>query len=135
MSHPFHSYTFTTFSDCPFVFLGLQPACNGLGFVGLSGWGGGLSEYICVNANGGMIHPLPNNITRKCLLDPSTSSRFLTLVCFTVKVGAMVEPLAVAMHAVQASKLKAGDTALVVGTFNFPELVYTFTLRTNAMYV
>ncbi|KAL8283827.1 hypothetical protein RQP46_005259 [Phenoliferia psychrophenolica] len=68
--------------------------CHSLGFIGISGWGGGLSEFICVEANE-LLHALPNNVS--------------------LQDGAMVEPLAVAMHAVQASNLSAGDTALVVG--------------------
>ncbi|KAL8291234.1 hypothetical protein RQP46_002212 [Phenoliferia psychrophenolica] len=69
--------------------------CNKLGFLGLSGGGGGLAEYICVNGNDAFLHALPDNVS--------------------LEYGAMVEPLAVAMHAVQASKLVAGQTALVVG--------------------
>ncbi|KAK4704605.1 hypothetical protein P7C70_g1602, partial [Phenoliferia sp. Uapishka_3] len=76
-----------------FPMLQLQTACQTLGWIGLSGGGGGLSEFICVDE--GYIHALPDNVT--------------------MKEGAMVEPLAVAMHAVQASKMQAGDTALVVG--------------------
>ncbi|KAM0748908.1 alcohol dehydrogenase GroES domain protein [Meredithblackwellia eburnea MCA 4105] len=72
-------------------------ACHSLGFVGLSGFGGGLAEYINVNAgpNDAYLHHLPDNVS--------------------FKEGAMVEPLSVAMHAVQASKLTKGQTALVVG--------------------
>lgn len=48
-----------------------------------------------------------------CILFPND-----TKLCYfplSVKEGAMVEPLAVAMHAVQASKMVPGDSALVVG--------------------
>ncbi|KAL8279792.1 hypothetical protein RQP46_007887 [Phenoliferia psychrophenolica] len=69
--------------------------CDKIGFIGLSGWGGGLAEYINVNAHDGFLHLLPDNVS--------------------LEDGAMVEPLAVAMHAVQASKLVVGGTALVVG--------------------
>ncbi|ORY71436.1 chaperonin 10-like protein [Pseudomassariella vexata] len=72
---------------------GLTNCCDSFGFVGLMGWGGGLSDYVCVDAR--FAFKLPDTI-------PSD-------------IGALVEPLAVAWHAVALSALKAGDDVLVMG--------------------
>ncbi|KAL9109503.1 MAG: hypothetical protein Q9227_005838 [Pyrenula ochraceoflavens] len=72
---------------------GLINCCEKNGFVGLSGWGGGLSEH-CVVPHTSAI-PLPENVT--------------------LEMGALVEPLAVGWHAVDVSPLKPGETALVLG--------------------
>ncbi|KDE03763.1 hypothetical protein, variant [Microbotryum lychnidis-dioicae p1A1 Lamole] len=61
-------------------------ACSSLGFVGLSGY---------AVAGEGFLHKLPDNVS--------------------LQHGAMVEPLAVAMHAVQMSGATKGCTALVCG--------------------
>ncbi|SCZ96303.1 BZ3500_MvSof-1268-A1-R1_Chr8-2g10104 [Microbotryum saponariae] len=68
-------------------------ACSSLGFVGLSGYGGGLAEYTV--AGEGFLHKLPDNVS--------------------LQHGAMVEPLAVGMHAVERSGAAPGCTALVCG--------------------
>lgn len=65
-----------------------------LGFHGLSGGGGGFSEYTVVGEH--MVHKLPEELS--------------------YEQGALVEPAAVALHAVRQSSLKAGDTAAVFGT-------------------
>lgn len=66
--------------------------CRKLGFQGLSGGGGGFSETAVVLAE-----------------------RAYTLGNIGTEVGAMVEPLAVAFHAVRKSGLRPGDVAVVYG--------------------
>ena len=64
-----------------------------LGFHGLSGGGGGFSEYTVVGEH--MAHKMPDELS--------------------YEQGALVEPAAVGLHAVRQSGLKAGDTAAVFG--------------------
>lgn len=65
-----------------------------LGFHGLSGGGGGFSQFTVVGEH--MLHRMPDDLSWEQ--------------------GALVEPAAVALHAVRQSGLKAGDTAAVFGT-------------------
>ncbi|GEL07771.1 2,3-butanediol dehydrogenase [Salisediminibacterium halotolerans] len=65
-----------------------------LGFHGLSGGGGGFSEYTVVGEH--MAHKMPDSLADEQ--------------------AALVEPAAVALHAIRESSLKAGDTAAVFGT-------------------
>lgn len=67
--------------------------CESWGFLGYSGWGGGMAEYICVQKEA--IHKIPENVP--------------------LDVAALVEPLAVAWHAVKLGKMEGSDTALVLG--------------------
>lgn len=67
--------------------------CSSGGFVGLSGGGGGVSDYVCVDAR--FVFKLPEGVP--------------------LDVGALVEPLAVAWHAVDQYEMKKGDAALVLG--------------------
>ena len=67
--------------------------CEKLGFHGLSGGGGGFSAYTVVDER--MVHKMPEGMS--------------------FEQGALVEPAAVALHAVRLSSLKAGDTAAVFG--------------------
>lgn len=67
--------------------------CSTMGFYGLAGGGGGFSEYAAVEEY--MVHKIPDSIS--------------------YEQGALVEPSAVALHAVRQSKLKVGDTAVVFG--------------------
>lgn len=64
-----------------------------LGFHGLSGGGGGFSEYTVVGEH--MVHLMPDDLS--------------------YEQGALVEPAAVALHAVRQSRFQAGDTAAVFG--------------------
>ena len=64
-----------------------------LGFHGLSGGGGGFSEYTVVGEH--MVHRLPDALS--------------------YEQGALIEPAAVGLHAVRQSSLKAGDSAVVFG--------------------
>jgi threonine dehydrogenase-like Zn-dependent dehydrogenase len=80
-------------SDCRSCVQGLVNCCDKNGFVGLSGWGGGLSEHVVLPAS--CIKPLPANVS--------------------LELGALVEPLAVGWHAVDISPYKEGDSVLVLG--------------------
>lgn len=71
-----------------------ENVCHTGGFVGLSGGGGGLSEAVCVNAT--HVFPLPDNLT--------------------MEMGALVEPLSVAWHAVTAApEIKPDSVVLIIG--------------------
>ena len=67
--------------------------CEDLGFHGLSGGGGGFSAYTVVGER--WTHKMPDGLS--------------------FEQGALVEPAAVALHAVRLSSLKAGGTAAVFG--------------------
>jgi (R,R)-butanediol dehydrogenase / meso-butanediol dehydrogenase / diacetyl reductase len=66
--------------------------CQKLGFVGLSGYGGGFSQYVVAERR--WIHPLGELGT---------------------DVGALIEPLAVAHHAVRLSRARPEHSAVVFG--------------------
>lgn len=68
--------------------------CEQLGFIGLSGGLGGFSEYSVVPSK--MIHKIPDHMTWEQ--------------------AALVEPTAVAVHAVRQSEMKIGDSIAVIGT-------------------
>ncbi|MBE9916419.1 2,3-butanediol dehydrogenase [Paenibacillus donghaensis] len=68
--------------------------CNKMGFLGLAGGGGGFSGYVAADEI--MVHKIPEAVS--------------------FEQGALVEPSAVALHAVRQSKLKVGDKAAVFGT-------------------
>ena len=72
---------------------GLYNLCKDMGFVGLSGGAGGFAAYSVVPAR--MAHKMPDELS--------------------MEQGALVEPAAVALHAVRVSTIKAGDTAAVFG--------------------
>ena len=64
-----------------------------MGFLGLHGGGGGLSETVIVQPH--MVFPLPAQMP--------------------LEIGALVEPLAVGWHAVSMSGMMPGDRVLVLG--------------------
>jgi len=72
---------------------GLHNCCWSNGFVGLSGWGGGLADHIVVPTS--TLYHLPDNVP--------------------LEIGALVEPLAVGWHAVKISPFKKGDVVLILG--------------------
>ncbi|KAI0429523.1 dehydrogenase [Xylaria sp. FL1042] len=72
---------------------GFPNCCVTIGFLGLSGCGGGLSDYVCVPPE--VVFKLPDSIS--------------------LEVGALVEPLAIAWHAVNTSGIMAGQASLVYG--------------------
>lgn len=67
--------------------------CDSAGFVGLSGGGGGMTDAVCVDPQ--FVFKLPDQIP--------------------LNVGALVEPLAVAWHAVDQYPIKEGESAMVMG--------------------
>ncbi|KAF8991672.1 alcohol dehydrogenase GroES domain protein [Cyathus striatus] len=72
---------------------GTKILCPLVSCIGIGGWGGGLGEYIAVNTEN--VYKLPDNIP--------------------LEVGACIEPLAVAWHAVKRSNFKKSHTALILG--------------------
>ncbi|EIW53227.1 alcohol dehydrogenase GroES domain protein [Trametes versicolor FP-101664 SS1] len=80
-------------ASCPFCSAGARNLCRNLTFIGIGGLGGGLSEYICVERR--LVFPLPPKVP--------------------LDVGAMMEPLSIAWHAVKRSNFKAGDSVLILG--------------------
>lgn len=78
---------------CPACREGKYNLCDKLGFVGLSGGHGGFAGYSVVPAR--MVHKMAEGLS--------------------MEQGALIEPAAVALHAVRLSKIRAGDTAAVFG--------------------
>ncbi|MBK4218063.1 2,3-butanediol dehydrogenase [Paracoccus caeni] len=78
---------------CPACLEGKYNLCDSLGFVGLSGGHGGFAAHSVVPAR--MVHKMPDDLS--------------------MEQGALVEPAAVALHAVRLSRIKAGDKAAVFG--------------------
>lgn len=83
----------TSCGHCSACKNGAENVCESFGFIGLSGGGGGLSESVVVPQKAVM--KLPDNVP--------------------LNVGALVEPLAVAWHAIAAASLKPDSTVLVLG--------------------
>ena len=79
---------------------------------GLGGGGGGLAEYIAVDQQA--VYPLASSIPCESSFIFVPSALICT-ICISVDVGALVEPLSVAWHAVKTSGLKDGNKVLVVG--------------------
>lgn len=79
--------------DCRSCVRGLVNCCDQNGFVGLSGWGGGLCETMVVPDS--CVKQLPDNVS--------------------LEEGALVEPLAVGWHAVDISPFKETDSVLILG--------------------
>jgi (R,R)-butanediol dehydrogenase/meso-butanediol dehydrogenase/diacetyl reductase len=84
---------YLTCGHCPPCLAGRYNVCQSLGFIGLSGGGGGFSELVV--ADGGRVFPLGD---------------------LSTEIGALVEPLAVAYHAVRLSAAGPGSTAAVFGS-------------------
>lgn len=78
---------------CPSCLAGDVNLCDRLAYHGLSTGGGGLAEFTVVPRE--MVHLVPAGMTPEA--------------------AAMVEPLAVAWHAVERSGIEAGQTAAVLG--------------------
>ncbi|KAJ0414912.1 chaperonin 10-like protein [Aspergillus carlsbadensis] len=79
--------------DCPSCVFGRPNCCRNLGFIGFSSNAGGLSDHVAVPAKHAIL--LPEG--------------------FPLDLGALVEPLTVAWHAVSRSPIQTAKTALVVG--------------------
>ncbi|CCM00820.1 uncharacterized protein FIBRA_02862 [Fibroporia radiculosa] len=67
--------------------------CPHTTFVGIGGYGGGLAEYIAIKQE--FVHVLPDSVP--------------------LDIGALIEPLSVAWHAVKVSTFTPGDSALIIG--------------------
>lgn len=78
---------------CDMCRAGSYHLCRQMGFIGLSGGGGGLSETIVVDKR--WVHSIGD---------------------IPLDEAALIEPLSVAHHAVARSGVKSGDTALVGGS-------------------
>lgn len=79
--------------ECAACRRGMYNACQKIGFHGLSSDGGGMAEFTTVDAS--KLHVLPENVD--------------------LRLGALVEPMSVAWHAVSRSGVEAGGTALIAG--------------------
>lgn len=79
--------------ECAACRRGLHFSCPLMGSVGANAPGGGLSEYTTVDASA--LHLLPDNVD--------------------LRLGALVEPMAVGWHAVARSGVEPGGTALIAG--------------------
>lgn len=79
--------------DCAACRRGMYNACQKIGFHGLSSNGGGMAEFTTVDSS--KLHVLPENVD--------------------LRLGALVEPMAVAWHAVSRSGVEPGGTALIAG--------------------
>lgn len=84
---------YITCGECEFCRQDRYNLCVSMGFIGLSGGGGGFSQFVVV--------------PRK---------RIFPLGELSTEVGALIEPIAVGYHAVQRSGIKPGMTAAVFGT-------------------
>ncbi|MFC5061864.1 2,3-butanediol dehydrogenase [Actinomycetospora atypica] len=82
-----------TCGECPSCRAGAPNTCRVLAFHGLSGFGGGLSEYTVLPES--MVFPLPENVS--------------------LELGALVEPMAVSYHAVKLSEIQPGQLAVIAG--------------------
>lgn len=79
---------------CPACLAGAYNICHSVGFVGLSGSGGGLSDAVCVRSD--RVFALPDNVD--------------------LDVAALTEPLSVAWHAIEAApELGPQSFVLIVG--------------------
>jgi (R,R)-butanediol dehydrogenase/meso-butanediol dehydrogenase/diacetyl reductase len=79
--------------ECPACRRGAPNLCEKLGFYGLMGGGGGMSEFAVMPSY--MIHQLPPGLTSEQ--------------------GALVEPIAVGLRAVRRAGFSLGQSALVFG--------------------
>ncbi|MBY8857261.1 2,3-butanediol dehydrogenase [Nocardia sp. CA2R105] len=79
--------------DCAACRAGMVNICRSFGFHGLTSHGGGLAEYTTVARS--MVHRLPETVD--------------------LKLGALVEPMAVAWHAVEHSGVQQGQAAVIAG--------------------
>lgn len=77
---------------CPACKAGKYNLCEQMGFIGISGGGGGLSEHIVVEER--WVHPVGD---------------------LPLDQAALIEPLAVAVHSVKHAGVEAGQTAVVGG--------------------
>jgi (R,R)-butanediol dehydrogenase / meso-butanediol dehydrogenase / diacetyl reductase len=89
---------------------GRYNACELIGFHGITSDGGGMAEFTTVDAS--MLHRLPESLD--------------------LKMGALVEPMSVAWHAVKLGGAEPGQTALIAGAGPIGIGVY-LALRANGV--
>lgn len=77
---------------CEFCLAGRYNLCRSMGFVGVSGGGGGLADYVVVDAR--WVHRVGT---------------------IPLEQAALIEPLAIAVHGVRRSGAQSGDTVLIGG--------------------
>jgi 2-desacetyl-2-hydroxyethyl bacteriochlorophyllide A dehydrogenase len=82
-----------TDGTCYYCTQELYGMCESWGFLGYSGYGEGMAEYVCVER--AAVHVVPEGMG--------------------LDVAALVEPLAVGWHAVKVGRVEEGMTALVLG--------------------
>jgi (R,R)-butanediol dehydrogenase/meso-butanediol dehydrogenase/diacetyl reductase len=82
-----------TCGECPSCRAGAPNTCRVLAFHGLSGPGGGLSEFTTLPES--MVFALPESVS--------------------LEMGALVEPMAVSYHAVELSGIQPGRLAVIAG--------------------
>ncbi|KAF8635722.1 hypothetical protein AX15_000339 [Amanita polypyramis BW_CC] len=80
--------------SCVSCAAGRRNTCSLFNTIGIAGWGGGLADFIAVDLK--YVYKLHNNIP--------------------LDVGACIEPVSVAWHAVKRSKFTEGQSALVLGS-------------------
>nr|WSZ20314.1 alcohol dehydrogenase catalytic domain-containing protein [Streptomyces canus] len=78
---------------CPRCTSGLSHLCTALAAIGVTAPGGGLAQYVVVPADS--VHQLPDGVP--------------------LEQGALVEPMAVALNAVERARVPRGGSALVTG--------------------
>lgn len=78
--------------ECPACRSGSYNLCKNMGFIGISGGGGGLSEHVVVEKR--WVHPVGS---------------------LPLDQAAMIEPLAVSVHGVRLSGAREGQTAVIGG--------------------
>ncbi|OPF81778.1 2,3-butanediol dehydrogenase [Streptomyces antioxidans] len=98
--------------SCPPCLAGHHNSCDRAATIGLAGGGGGLAEYIVVDRE--LVFPLGG---------------------VTTEAGALIEPLAVAHHAVGRAELAPGASAAVFGAGPIGLLIVTVLRATGAGHI
>jgi threonine dehydrogenase-like Zn-dependent dehydrogenase len=83
--------------------------CISGGFVGVSGYGGGFSEHLVLDAK--YFSPLPNGVS----LQVGGKCQSTISVCILADREALVEPLCVAWRAAECANLTPEDSVLILG--------------------
>jgi (R,R)-butanediol dehydrogenase/meso-butanediol dehydrogenase/diacetyl reductase len=83
---------YITCGECEYCVNGPYNLCTKIGYYGLSGWGGGFAQFVVVEGK-----------------------RVFDLGDLPTDIGALVEPLSVAHHAITRSGVKPGDSVAVFG--------------------
>lgn len=81
-------------TSCGPCLAGTRNVCSHMTFIGIGGWGGGLSEYVSVKEE--FVHLLPDGVS--------------------LEVGALMEPLSIVWHAANRANVSlAGTKVLIIG--------------------